>query len=72
MDLLLQDLDVDMRLQLKNVNYEVLMEQICADAAILEKLHVMDYSLLLGIHYVDWGNNWFPPRTDHVSALFPS
>ena len=48
-----QDLDVDFRLQLKDELYKKLMKQIQADAALLERMHVMDYSLLLGIHYTE-------------------
>ena len=48
-----QDLDVDFRLQLKDDLYKKLMRQIQADAGLLERVHVMDYSLLLGIHYTD-------------------
>lgn len=48
-----QDLDVDFRLQLKDELYNKLMRQIKADAALLERMRVMDYSLLLGIHYLE-------------------
>lgn len=48
-----QDLDVDFRLQLKDELYKKLMRQIQADAGLLERMHVMDYSLLLGIHYTE-------------------
>ncbi|KAL4513256.1 hypothetical protein Ndes2437A_g09168 [Nannochloris sp. 'desiccata'] len=38
---------------------------IAADAEFLEKLHVMDYSLLLGVHFLRWGNEeWYPPFSD--------
>ena len=60
----LQDLDVDFRLQLKHVYHDQLMRQIQADAALLERMHVMDYSLLLGIHYVEWGSSWYPPHSE--------
>lgn len=51
-----QDLDVDFRLQLKDELYKKLMRQIKADAALLERMRVMDYSLLLGIHYTEEPN----------------
>ena len=44
---------MDFRLQLKDELYKKLMRQIQADAGLLERMHVMDYSLLLGIHYTE-------------------
>ena len=44
---------MDFRLQLKDELYKKLMKQIQADAGLLERMHVMDYSLLLGIHYTE-------------------
>ena len=44
---------MDFRLQLKDGLYQQLMQQIQSDATFLEQMHVMDYSLLLGIHYTD-------------------
>ena len=70
----MQDLDVDMQLELSRHNYTMLMAQIRADAALLEKLHVMDYSLLLGVHYVNWGaSSWHLPAIDSdvVRPLLP-
>lgn len=56
----LQDLDVDFRLELRDTYYKQLMAQIEADAALLERMHVMDYSLLLGIHFVTPDDPWYP------------
>ena len=67
----LQDLDVDFRLQLKHVYHDQLMRQIQADAALLERMHVMDYSLLLGIHYVEWGSSWYPPHSEVLRVSQP-
>ena len=59
-----QDLDLDMRLALAKGAHAALMRQIEADAALLARMHVMDYSLLLGVHYPKWGpNTWDPPHT---------
>ena len=58
----LQDLDIDFQLLLNAGTYDQLMEQLQRDCALLESLHVMDYSLLLGVHYLTWGpNEWAPP-----------
>ena len=45
--------------------YQAVMRQLLRDLALLEGLHVMDYSLLLGVHFVRWGNEgWWPPLAD--------
>ncbi len=43
------------------------MDQLAADCALLEELRVMDYSLLLGVHYRSTGWMSSPPVTDKVS-----
>ncbi|KAK9868987.1 hypothetical protein WJX84_003964 [Apatococcus fuscideae] len=59
---ILKDLDLDLRLQLDPRTHQAMMQQIDADVALLEQLHVMDYSLLLGVHYKTWGDSqWQPP-----------
>ena len=45
-----------------------LTEQLAADCALLEALRVMDYSLLLGVHYRA-GPQATPVNTDLVRAL---
>ena len=51
-----------MRLALAKGAYGALMRQIEADAALLARMGVMDYSLLLGVHYPKWGDDtWLPP-----------
>ena len=58
-----QDLDVDMKLQLSQGLHTSLLEQIAADVALLERCHVMDYSMLLGLQFRSWSaNEWHPPR----------
>ena len=47
-----------------------LMTQLAADCALLEELRVMDYSLLLGIHFRSTGWLSSPHATDRVS--YPS
>ena len=59
----MQDLDIDFQLVLNAATYDQLMEQLARDCALLESLNVMDYSLLLGVHYLSWGSeHWFPPE----------
>ena len=59
----LQDLDIDFQLVLNAATYDQLMEQLQRDTALLESLRVMDYSLLLGVHYLSWGpDQWAPPE----------
>ena len=61
--LCLQDLDIDFQLLLNAGTYDQLMKQLQRDCALLESLHVMDYSLLLGVHYLTWGpDEWAPPQ----------
>lgn len=60
----MQDRDIDMQLQLHGGAYKGLMTQIRKDTDLLERLHVMDYSLLLGVHFNAWGDEqWHPPAT---------
>ena len=43
--------------------YDQLMGQLGRDCALLESLRVMDYSLLLGVHYLSWGaDKWIAPQ----------
>ena len=65
--LIVQDLDVDFKLQMKRNIHTDLMQQLQSDAKFLEKMHVMDYSLLLGMHYSEWGNSWNPVASTTVS-----
>ncbi|KAK9837682.1 hypothetical protein WJX74_002866 [Apatococcus lobatus] len=59
---ILKDLDLDLCLQLDPTTHQTMLHQIDADVALLEQLHVMDYSLLLGVHYSSWGDDqWQPP-----------
>jgi len=65
-----QDLDVDMRLALAKGAHVALLKQIQVDAALLARMGVMDYSLLLGVHYPKWGDNtWFPPAGNHTVSI---
>lgn len=43
-----------------------LMKQLAADCALMEELRVMDYSLLLGVHYRSPGYASSPQVTDKV------
>ena len=47
-----------------------LMDQLAADCSLLEELRVMDYSLLLGVHYRSTGWASSPPATDKVPNNF--
>lgn len=64
--LILKDLDLDMRINLDKQSYSTLMEQVQEDAQFLMEAGVMDYSLLLGVHYV----SRYPskPSQDNVAA----
>ena len=42
------------------------MKQLAADCALMEELRVMDYSLLLGVHYRSQGYASSPQVTDKV------
>eukprot|EP00884_Botryococcus_braunii_P003587 jgi/Botrbrau1/13229/Bobra.0199s0002.1 len=60
----LKDLDLDVRLEVAPAARAALLEQVARDTQLLEKLHIMDYSLLLGLHFPTWGNsNWVPPNS---------
>ena len=61
---------MDMRLALHKRAHMALMKQIEADAALLAHMGVMDYSLLLGVHYPKWGETtWYPPAGSHAVCL---
>eukprot|EP00884_Botryococcus_braunii_P012486 jgi/Botrbrau1/21238/Bobra.39_2s0036.1 len=61
---ILKDLDLDIIFKLEEGWPDRLMWQLAEDCALLEELKVMDYSLLLGVHYRT--TNYFssPPATD--------
>eukprot|EP00877_Chromochloris_zofingiensis_P010004 jgi/Chrzof1/5257/Cz15g19070.t1 len=47
----LKDLDLDYTFKLEQGWHERLMRQVQADCAFLESCHIMDYSMLLGVHF---------------------
>lgn len=58
----LKDLDIDMKFELSSENYSTLMSTIKSDVQFLAKRKLIDYSLLLGVHFISWGENeWYPP-----------
>lgn len=60
----MQDLDLDVRLAVPARAHAALMAQLAADTRLLQELHVMDYSLLLGLHFPRWGaDRWYPPHS---------
>ncbi|KAL3135393.1 hypothetical protein ABBQ32_007577 [Trebouxia sp. C0010 RCD-2024] len=61
---ILKDLDLDIRLKLEEGWHERLMKQLAADCSLMEELRVMDYSLLLGVHYRSPGYASSPHVTD--------
>jgi 1-phosphatidylinositol-4-phosphate 5-kinase len=64
----LKDLDIDLKFELTAEQHVAFMQQLTADAEFLERLHVIDYSLLLGVHFIRWGNEeWYPPFSDWPS-----
>lgn len=65
----LKDLDLDLEFELPKERYALLMNQLIDDITFLESLHVIDYSLLLGVRFLRWGENeWYPPREDWPSS----
>jgi len=61
----LKDQDIDLKFEMTAEQHAAFMQQLAADAEFLETLHVMDYSLLLGVHFIRWGNEeWYPPFSD--------
>ena len=58
---------MDVRLAVPARAHAALMAQIAADTQLLQALHVMDYSLLLGLHFPRWGaGRWYPPHSAPV------
>lgn len=47
----------DMRLELGPLKKQIFMSQMQKDVALLKRLKIMDYSMLIGIHDLDKGNN---------------
>ena len=65
----MQDLDLDVRLAVPARAHAALMAQLAADTKLLQELHVMDYSLLLGLHFPRWGaGRWYPPHSRTARA----
>lgn len=59
----LKDLDLDVRLLLEDEALASIGTALRHDTALLRALGVVDYSLLLGVHYVAWGDGeWQPPE----------
>jgi len=77
----LKDLDFKQRrgrIQLGTVRRQAFVEQIRKDCKLLEKLNIMDYSLLVGIHYEDREDNAFGgesplsfPRSNRLAISTP-
>ncbi len=58
----LKDLDLDMSFLLSPSNYEKLMSTLQEDVNFLAQRNLIDYSLLLGVHVIAWGEHeWHPP-----------
>jgi len=59
----LKDLDLDMQLELSSERYSALMEMLESDVKFLKSMRSIDYSLLLGVHFISWGETgWYPPK----------
>ena len=53
------------QLELSSERYHALMSMLERDVLFLKKLKVIDYSLLLGVHFISWGeNSWYPPGSE--------
>jgi len=63
-----KDLDLDLTLRLPPKVHEKLTGQIESDALFLKKIGVMDYSLLLGIHFCGRGGGTQPPASAQEGA----
>ena len=60
---------MDMRLGLSRRAHGALMRQIRIDTGLLAAMGVMDYSLLLGVHFPRWGQTaWYPPSLPQVRS----
>ena len=58
----LKDLDIDMRFLLSPRTYQKVMETMQQDVSFLADRNLIDYSLLLGVHVIAWGEHqWYPP-----------
>ena len=58
-----------LQLILPTKQYAAVQRQLRRDLELLERLHVIDYSLLLGVHFQRWGNaSWHPPFSDWPPA----
>ena len=63
----LKDLDLDVTFKLEDEWHKKLQEQLAADVKLLEAMNVMDYSLLVGVHYRKKGLEALPelkPESD--------
>ncbi|QDZ24292.1 phosphatidylinositol phosphate kinase [Chloropicon primus] len=54
---ILKDLDLDCTFKLERKWHDILFDQLEKDCKLLEKMNIMDYSLLLGIHFTDEEEN---------------
>lgn len=72
---ILKDLDLDYVFRLEGDYRDKLMRQLAADCRLLEEMRVMDYSLLLGVHYRtpdgSFGRSPESPRGDGASTHQP-
>ena len=61
----LKDLDLDIQFECREEERARLLRCLKADATFLQRLGVIDYSLLLGVHFSRWGEDlWCPPFQD--------
>lgn len=61
-DATLKDLDIDMKFEISTERYQAIMHMIVKDVHFLSKRRLIDYSLLLGVHFIAWGETaWYPP-----------
>lgn len=62
-------IEKEMKIQLSTLKKEQVITQLTKDVALLEKLNIMDYSLLLGISYLNLSEEEVAERCQRISMI---